>query len=122
MKSQNTMLLSAKFVAKDVVGNVLFWPVWWYSVGFWGFLKKRRDSIRNFEEEIGLTIWVVNWGKPMFGQYDVPGRIISFVFRTGGIIFKAVQLIVYLIIQMLLIVGWLVLPPFFVWQFLAVIF
>jgi hypothetical protein len=122
MKSQNTILLSAKFVAKDVIGDLLYWPVWWYSVGFVSFIRKRILSLKNFEEDMGLTIWIVNWTKPMFSQYDIAGRIISFIFRTFGIFYKMVAVMFYFLAQVIMIFLWVLLPPFFVWRLLAAIF
>ena len=110
MKSQNLLFLSLKFVAKDMVGDVLYWPVWWYSRGLVDFIKKRLTSIKEFEENIGLTVWIVNWGKPMYGQYDLAGKIISFFVRTAGIFYKAVRLMLYFLCQLILVVFWLGLP------------
>jgi len=116
MISQNPLFLSAKFVAKDLVGDLLYWPVWWYSAGLFSFIRKRLVALKDFEEDIGLTVWVINWGKPMYGQYDFAGRLISIIVRTAGIIFKALQVMLFFILELILIVGWVVLPVVVVWQ------
>ena len=105
-----------KYVAIDLVGNVLYWPVWWYTVGLKDFVLGRFVAIKRFEGDIGLTIWVVNWGKPMYGQYDIGGKIISFIIRTLGIIFKVVQLLIISILEMVLIVVWVLVPLLAIFQ------
>jgi len=110
MKSQNPGILAVKFVAKELVGDVLYWPLWWYSRGLVDFIKKRIKGITEFEENIGLTIWVINWSKPMYGQYDIAGKLISLVIRTLGIFWKGLQLMVYLLVQVILLILWLVVP------------
>lgn len=122
MKSQNPALLSVKFVAKDVIGDVLYWPVWWYSRGLVYFIKKRLHSLKSFEEDIGLTVWIVNWGKPMYGQYDLAGKLMSFFFRTLGILWKILQLMFYFVIEVILLILWLFLPILIVWQLVKHLF
>lgn len=116
------MLLSAKFIAKDIVGDLLYWPLWWYSRGFARFLQRRRHSIKEFEEDIGLTVWIVNWTKPMYGQYDLAGKIISFIIRTFGIMLKLLMMAFYLLLQVVIVLVWLLAPPFLLWQLLKVLF
>ncbi|MFA6534525.1 MAG: hypothetical protein WCT37_05155 [Patescibacteria group bacterium] len=116
MKSQNLLLLSGKFIAKDIVGNVLYWPVWWYSAGLAIFVKERWQSLRDFEGEVGLTVWIVNWFKPMYGESDLVGKAISFVMRTVMIVFKAWQIALYFFCQVAVVAIWLLLPPVAVWQ------
>ncbi|MFA5076423.1 MAG: hypothetical protein WC480_03345 [Patescibacteria group bacterium] len=122
MKSQNLALLSAKFVAKDLVGDILYFPVWWYSVGLVKFIKRRLHSIASFEESIGLTVWILNWAKPMYGQYDIAGKIISFIFRTIGIFWKGLELMFYLVLSLIMLLVWLGLPILVVYEFYQQIF
>lgn len=104
------MLVVVRSGITGAVVSVVTWPLWWYSRGLALYLRRRIHSLHGFEESIGLTVWVVNWGKPMYGQYDVTGYVISFLVRTVGIIFKILQLLIYTLGQLVLIVLWLGLP------------
>ncbi|MFA5359110.1 MAG: hypothetical protein WC310_04835 [Patescibacteria group bacterium] len=116
MKSQNPFILSARFVVKDIVGNFLYWPFWWYSSGLAGLIKRRFIALKLFESNIGLAVWVKNWTKPMYGQYDITGKIISFVIRTFFILFKVVLIILYFILQLAMITFWIGIPIFVIFQ------
>lgn len=116
MKNQNLALLSVKFIAKDIVGEILYWPVWWYSRGLVAFIKKRLVSVKEFEQDVGLTVWIINWAKPMYGQYDIQGKIISFIMRTVSILYKVIIIMLYFLLQAVMSIIWLGLPIVIVWQ------
>lgn len=101
--------------------DVIYFPIWWYSTG----LKKRVrgfvNSLRNLSHYFGLKILLAHLFKPMFGQYDWKGRIISFFMRL-------VQLLIYLIIFLIgtilllaLLILWIVLPLVAVWQIVSLV-
>lgn len=99
-----------KIITIDLLFDIVRWPVWWYSEG----LKIAWDKIFTwtfgFQQRIGLSIWLKNWFRPMYGQYDWQGRIISFFFRTITIIFKVAQFLVGFSVFFILFLLYLVLP------------
>jgi hypothetical protein len=46
MKQQNLLVNSLKYVAVDLVGSVLYWPIWWYTKGLIMVLKFLANSIK----------------------------------------------------------------------------
>lgn len=116
MVRQNAFISAARFAGREIIGGILYYPIWWYTVGLVAFLKRRLDSIYNFEGSIGLTVWLLNWSTPMFGQYDIWGRAISFGVRTAMIIFKAIQITLYSLFQLIWLAVWLLWPPAVLWQ------
>ncbi len=56
--------------------------------------------------------------KPMFGQYDLWGRIISFGVRIVHFIVLMVRAMILTLLLLLLLVVWVLIPPFLVWNIL----
>ena len=103
-----TRFLQATFrlIVLDVVGNLLHFPIWWYSSGMKAAFFLALRQIRSMADYFALPILFKYWFKPMFGQSDVWGRLISFGVRT-------VQLIVFSIFQGIWSV--LILALFLIW-------
>src|SRR3989338_6888080 len=113
-KSPATSML--KFVGIELIGDVLYWPLWWYTQGV---VNAGRFCIRELvaqEERLGLTIWATNIFTPMFGQYDWEGRLISFFMRLLQIIVRGVALLVWAVVMVALFLGWLLLPLLIAYQ------
>ncbi|MGC9048845.1 MAG: hypothetical protein ACP5IX_01335 [Patescibacteria group bacterium] len=101
--------------------DILYFPIWWYTTG----LKKRAkgfvNNLKGLSQYLALGILIKYLFKPMFGQYDWKGRIISFFMRL-------IQLIIYLIIFLIggilmfaLLIIWIILPIVAVWQIIKLI-
>ncbi len=107
---------SAKYIFLDIIGNVLYFPVWWYTKG----LKKSfifcLNQIKEVEKYLALSIWIKNIFTPMYGQYDWQGRIISFFMRVIQIIFRSIFLLIWAILCFVLFLIWVALPALAVWQ------
>jgi len=99
-----------KDVFLDLGKEILYFPLWWYSVG----LAKTADfclkSIKSMEMRLGLKIWIKNIFKPMFGQYDIPGKLISFFMRVFQIIARGLILILWSVLMLTFICVWICLP------------
>ena len=112
----NIVITSLKYIAIDIVGNVLYFPIWWYAQG----LKKTTlfclRKIADGEKRLGLKIWLTNLFKPMFGQYDWQGKIISFFVRLIQLIFRTVFMVVWIFLVVIFFIFYLVLPLFVIYQ------
>lgn len=105
-----------RFIGVDLIGDGLYWPLWWYTEGL---LNAGRFCIREIvaqEERLGLTIWTANIFTPMFGQYDLEGRLISFFMRLVQIIIRGVTLLLWAALMLGLFLGWLLLPLLITYQ------
>lgn len=116
MTQQNLLTNSFKFVAKDLVGNVLFWPVWWYSKGLALVFRYTIKSVSEQERRIGLRLWFLNLFKPMFGQYDWQGRLISFFMRLVMMIFKIMMFLVWILLMIIFLIVWVAGPVVVIYQ------
>ncbi|MFH1226009.1 MAG: hypothetical protein V1684_01825 [bacterium] len=110
------ILFTAKYLVIDLLGEAVRFPFWWYSAGAKKAAVFCWQNVVNIEEELALKVWVVNIFKPMFGQYDWQGKIISFFIRLVQIIFRSVIMLVVLVFFLLLFLSWLVLPIFIIYQ------
>jgi len=113
---QNIVLLSVKFIAKDLIGDILYWPIWWYSAGIQKVFIYISNELANFEERLGLKIWLKSIFKPMFAQYDWQGRIISFFMRLILLVFKLVLFFFWMVFMSVFVALWLILPILAVYQ------
>jgi len=100
----------------DEIKVIFYFPTWWYSKGLLKVLKGCGTFIKDFEQTLGLMIWVKNLFVPMFGQRDIAGRLISFGLRLFQIFWKSIVLIMIMGIAFIFIIFWLLLPIFVIYQ------
>ena len=110
MRSQNIAILVVKTIFFDTLRDIVRFPIWWYSKGLVRTWDNFILGVRNAELRMGVLIWIKNIGRPMFGQHDIWGRIISFIIRILQIIFRAIILIIWVMLLLLKVVFWVVLP------------
>lgn len=115
MTSQKTSRVFA-VILTSAVRTILYFPFWWYSRGFFNVLVGAGAWIKDFEQTLGLSIWIRNLFVPMFGQSDIQGRLISFFLRLFQIISKSVALFLFSIVVLVVILIWLLFPIVVIYQ------
>jgi len=109
-------MLNSNFLAQtgkiflQIIGKIIYFPIWWYSLGFGRLIKSAGRFWRNQERSLGFLVWVKNIFVPMYGQRDWMGRIISFVVRLVQIIARGIALLFWSLILILILLLWLVFP------------
>ncbi|MFA5413842.1 MAG: hypothetical protein WC348_04920 [Patescibacteria group bacterium] len=98
----------------DIIREILYFPIWWYTKGLAMAANFSWQRIKNMEVRLGVKVWVVNIFKPMFGQRDIAGVLISFFMRIFQIIGRMLVLILWTVIMILVFFVWIVLPLFVV--------
>ena len=94
------------FLAADLFGSLLRFPLWWYGEGIIRLSGWMRGRLLYRWKSYAFVIWMQNLFVPMYGQYDWAGRLVSFVMRlvvlaaravayVFEILFYAVALVVY---------------------------
>ncbi|MCX6795346.1 MAG: hypothetical protein NT165_01260 [Candidatus Falkowbacteria bacterium] len=96
--------------AGEVIFIIIYFPFWWYSIGFVRCLRYLGRFLRERQESLALFVWLKNIFRPMYGQKDFTGRLISFLMRVIQIIFRALVLIIFLLLALLLALFWLAVP------------
>lgn len=114
MIKENIALKSFRFILKDVFGDIVYWPIWWYTGGLLKAWNRMFNTIVSGIEDLSLMVWVKNLFKPMYGQSDWQGRLISFLMRLFQIIFRTIILLFWIIFALIIFLFWLILPIFLV--------
>ncbi len=116
MVNDNLALRSIKFILDEVIFDLLRWPIWWYTGGVKKAFANMINTIRTGNREIGLSVWVKNLFKPMFGQHDWQGRLISFFIRLAQIFFRFFIFLFWVIFAIVAFLFWMALPVFLIFQ------
>lgn len=109
MLNHNFLTYAGKIILQ-IFGEILYFPIWWYSVGFVRTTKSVFRFWREQESFLGFSIWLKNIFVPMYGRRDIPSRLISFFMRLVQIIFRGVVLLVWLGVVLILLFVWLIFP------------
>lgn len=119
--TSNSLSYSSVVIA-EILAKILYFPVWWYSLGLFKKIKSSWKTLKNKEKSLGLSVWIKNILVPMYGQYDFSGRVISFFIRFFQIIYRSIILLFSLIINILSIIFWITIPLFIVFALIFQIF
>ena len=94
----------------ETVGDFLLFPIWWYSKGLLRMARGIGGVIARRERQLALGLWVKNLLKPMYGQEDWQGKLISFIFRVLVLLWRSIIFSVWLLLVMFLFIVYFVLP------------
>ncbi len=108
--TNSTSVRAVTFILREILGEVLYFPVWWFSIGFATFLQALWHGWLGVAERLAIRILLKNMFRPMYADYTRSGRVISFFFRIFLVAVRLVVLAVWTAIDLVLIVGWLVVP------------
>jgi hypothetical protein len=109
MINRNPLTHSGRIITQ-IIGQILYFPVWWYTVGFVRLVRGAWRFFRNQEKSLAWSIWIKNLFVPMYGQNDWAGRLISFFVRSAQILGRSVVLFFWLALILLFIILWLAAP------------
>lgn len=103
---------------KEVVFNVLYFPVWWYTKGTARLFNYIIREITDFAKGLNIGVLFKFLLKPMYGYSDFWSRVISFLVRIVQFIVLFIITIIWSIILFIVLILWLLLPIFIVYNFL----
>lgn len=112
------VLHSLRLVFLDILGDFVYFPFWWYTVGFWQMFKKCWLSLLERQRDLAIDIWLKNLFVPMYGQHDFAGRVISFFMRSVQIIGRSFIFLIWLILLAAFLSLWLIVPMGIIYQIL----
>lgn len=119
--TQNLFLSSLKFVFKDLIGDILYFPIWWYSGGTKKVALFCVNEIKEASRRLAIGILFSHLLKPMYGQYDLAGRVISLVFRMIQFVWHLLFLLIWMILIILIFFFWVGLPIITTWQIIIIL-
>lgn len=99
--------------------EIIYAPVWWYTQGLLWIINQIGTSIKDTANSASLGLWVRNLFVPMYGQYDVWGRIVSFMIRFANIVGRSLWVGLWVIMCAGVLLVWLILPPALFFIFLS---
>lgn len=106
----STFTLAFKYFFIDLFGDIIRWPIWWYTRGLVLVLKKSGESIGHYYSAIGLGVWIKNLFVPMYGLRDWQGRLISFFVRIVQIVFRIIFVAAWLVIVFIGVIAYIAIP------------
>jgi len=115
MFSQNFLTYSLK-ISGEIVRDILFFPLWWYSRGLVMFFKKLAVFLSNKQKSLALIVWIKNIFRPMYGQTDWQGKLISIFMRLMQIILRSFVMLFWVVIALIFFCVWIILPPFALYE------
>ncbi len=93
MVSMSTSVLA--MVGSELIGSILWFPVWWYTRGLTLVLGWARNVAREANESYALGVWVKNLFVPMYGDSEWSGRLLSFFVRMGMIVVRGASVLLW---------------------------
>ncbi|MFA6271768.1 MAG: hypothetical protein WC693_01490 [Patescibacteria group bacterium] len=106
----NAFVSALKYVFLELIGKLIYFPVWWYTSGTKKVLFFVGRQISGVANAMGISILSKNLLKPMYGDYTKSGRIISFFMRLIQFFFLMIAITIWSILMCLFFVFWLLLP------------
>lgn len=101
----------ARLLFVDLIGSVLWFPVWWYTTGIKKMIQFCIDGLRYRIRQYAFAIWIKNFFVPMYGQYDWQGRLISVFMRFVVIVARGFALVFETLAYVFLVFCWALVPP-----------
>lgn len=115
-------MLSVYYFFTYGISQVLMLPVWWYTRGLNKLIQRLADWQIVEWRRLALWVWIKNLFTPMFHDYTIIGRGLSFVMRVIIITIRLVSLIAKFAFKVALLIMWILLPPITVIGLLASLF
>ncbi|MBI4092558.1 MAG: hypothetical protein HY420_01405 [Candidatus Kerfeldbacteria bacterium] len=114
--TQSITVKAARFVIRDVLFDLIRWPVWWYTRGTVNTTLFVWQEFLAVVDRLSLRILFRNLLKPMYGDYSRSGRVISLVMRLIVFAFRLVGLTIWTVVLALALLLWLAIIPLTVYQ------
>jgi len=116
MISKQDILYTTKIILIDLLRDIIYFPIWWYSAGLVLALKFYFKSLRAGAQRLALKILLKYWFKPMYGQRDWQGKIISFVMRTVQLIWNIFLMLIWFFVMTSVLFIYVILPVLVIYQ------
>lgn len=116
--TRSNAVLAIKYLAVDIVGSFLYFPLWWYTAGALRTGRFCAGTVRRQGQSFAIGVWLKNLFTPMYGLRDWQGRIISFFMRLMIVTWYSFILLLLSIVMTLVFLAWLAFPLLVVSEFL----
>lgn len=110
MKSSSTSLVF-KHILIDILREILFLPIWWYTLGLGQMVVWCGRSVKGAAQTTGLSLWAKNLFVPMYGETSISGKLISFFIRLIMVLARGFATFVWMMIAISLFIAYLLMLP-----------
>jgi len=86
--------------------DAIYFPFWWYTAGAKHAFLWCLSLLQSGNDNFAPGLWLKNIFVPMFGQYDIQGRIISFLMRLAQVVGRTFALFIWFLISFILFLCW----------------
>ncbi|NQV90575.1 hypothetical protein HQ487_04190 [Candidatus Uhrbacteria bacterium] len=100
--SKPSNILILKTASLDGLGELIRFPLWWYSAGLLQTSKKLLHSVSGSVRYFGVDVWSKNLFVPMYGETSITGRVISFLVRFFVLIARSLGVMLWMAIACVL--------------------
>lgn len=111
-----------KDLLTDIFWNVLYFPLWWYGPGLKRTFLYSWRKVKAGWHGLALTILLVNFFKPMYGQKGWAAFVLSIGSRFFQVLGRLILMFFWLLFWILILLLWLVLPVFSLMQIFLLIY
>lgn len=120
---QNIFVGAIKYIAIEILWDIVYFPIWWYSKGLARVGRYCLNSANfHLHRKLALGLWFRSMFKPMYGDYTKEGRIISFFMRIVVLVWKLLSVFVWFIILLIIFIAWVILPALVIYYILYQLF
>jgi len=106
----NIIVSNARFIVIDIIGDFIYWPIWWYTLGLKDRLQWFGGQVKGMEEALALGLWLRNFFVPMYADRSILGRGISLVTRIIILAWKLIWFLAWTALVFLAVLAWIFLP------------
>lgn len=99
-----------KLAVSETAGSVLRFPYWWYTEGLSTLGRVLLDGLVFRARSYAIGLWAQNLFVPMYGQYDLTGRLVSFFMRVVILVWRIFAFAIEAILNVFLLVLWVAAP------------
>ena len=107
---RSVFIQSIRYIAIDIFGSFIYYPLWWYSVGLKLPAQKFGQNLVFRSHALGLGIQISNLFRPMYADYTFAGRLISFFMRIVLLAYRVSEMLVFSIWYAIALLLWVVMP------------
>ncbi len=94
----------------EIVGEIVRFPIWWYTTGIVHAIQSLFRTWQQYVRTLAIGVWIKNFFVPMYGQYNIQGRIISVFVRGMQILFRGFAVCILSGVLVVVFIGYVALP------------
>lgn len=96
----------------NLLKQIFYFPFWWYGKQARWFLRLFINFLYFWDRQLAVSLMFRLWLTPIFGDHNLVGRLIAFIFRTFRIVTGLLVMVATELLISITFIFWLFLPFF----------